>query len=78
MDVELEQVCRLSERPSSTDLDLQHPELSMSTRRWLMGRVAALIHDVLPAAQIVDAMVAEASSLLDSGRAMVVSDRAKL
>jgi len=49
----------------------QHPEISASTRMWLMGSVAGLIHDIKPAQQIVDSMVAEAAALLDRGRRMV-------
>lgn len=48
----------------------QHPEISASTRMWLMGSVAGLIHDIKPAQQIVDSMVAEAAALLDRGQKM--------
>ena len=36
-----------------------------------MGRVSALIHDVLPAQKIVDDMVAEAVQLLQYGNTLV-------
>jgi NAD(P)H-dependent flavin oxidoreductase YrpB (nitropropane dioxygenase family) len=56
--------------PRGSILD-QHPEISASTRMWLMGSVAGLIQDIKPAQQIVDSMVAEAATLLDQGRRMV-------
>lgn len=54
------------------DKELQeHPEKSLEARYWLMGRVSALIHDVLPAQQIVDNMVQEAVEVLQHGNSMV-------
>ncbi|KAJ8087229.1 hypothetical protein AAF712_002761 [Marasmius tenuissimus] len=48
-----------------------HPERSMEARGWLMGRVAALITEVLPAKTIVENMVNEAADLLRSKAALV-------
>lgn len=45
----------------------KHPEKSLQGRAWLIGRVAALINDVLPAQQIVDNMVNEAAAMLKKG-----------
>ena len=60
------------------DHDLkQHPEKSLETRPWLIGRVAALIHEVLPAKQIVDEMVADAARIMQANGARV-SVKAKL
>jgi hypothetical protein len=56
--------------PYNRELEL-HPEKSVESRSWLLGRVAALIHDVLPAQQIVDNMVNEASELLLRGGSLV-------
>ncbi|KAG5644879.1 hypothetical protein DXG03_007520 [Asterophora parasitica] len=49
----------------------KHPEKSIQGRPWLMGRVAALIDEVLPAKVIVDRMVAEAADLLTLGGSLV-------
>jgi hypothetical protein len=54
----------------------QRPEISAKTRVWLMGNVAGLIHDVLPARQIVEDMVAQAVHVLQDGQQMVA--KAKL
>jgi len=42
-----------------------------------MGRVAALIDEVLPAQQIIDQMVSDAAKILEHG-ASLVSTKAKL
>lgn len=42
-----------------------------------MGRVSALIHDVLPAKVIVDNMVEEAAHMLQLGGSLVKSDSAR-
>jgi hypothetical protein len=55
----------------------EHPEISMKTRPWLIGRVSALIHEVLPAKQIVDNMVNDAARLLQNGNGLVVGQPAK-
>jgi len=49
----------------------KHPEKSLEARPWLIGRVAAVIHDVLPAKQIIDNMVNEAAEMLQRGNSMV-------
>ena len=57
----------------------KHPEKSLKARSWLIGKVSARIHDVLPAKTIVDNMVAEAIEQLRKGASMVsTSPRAKL
>jgi len=55
----------------------KHPEKSLEGRAWLMGRVAAEIHDVLPAKTIIDNMVAEAVQALQRGSRML-GQRSKL
>jgi hypothetical protein len=55
----------------------KNPGKFMEGRAWLMGRVAALIHDVVPAKAIIDTMVEEASRVLVLGGSMVTS-KAKL
>jgi len=52
--------------PSSQDLE-KFPERSMEARPWLMGTVAGVINDVLPAKDIVDNMVREAANQLQGG-----------
>jgi len=49
----------------------EHPERSIEGRPWLMGRVSALIDDVLPAKVIVDRMVEEAAEQLTRGYSML-------
>ncbi|KAF8628711.1 hypothetical protein AX17_005934 [Amanita inopinata Kibby_2008] len=57
----------------------KHPEKSIESRPWLMGRVAALIHEVLPAKTIIDNMVNDAARLLEYGNSLVkVSPKTKL
>lgn len=56
--------------PVEHDLNL-HPEKSAESRGWLMGKVAAMIHEVLPAKTIVDNMVNEAAELLQSKATLV-------
>ncbi|KAI9464711.1 2-nitropropane dioxygenase [Boletus coccyginus] len=56
--------------PANQDLE-QHPEKSIQARPWLIGRVAALIHDVLPAQQIVDDMVSDAAKILQQNASLV-------
>lgn len=55
----------------------EHPEKSLEARAWLIGRVAALIHEVLPAKQIVESMVNDAAAILQANAAKV-SVKAKL
>ena len=49
----------------------QHPEKSLQARAWLIGRVAALIHEVLPAKVIVENMVNDAAKILQENAAKV-------
>lgn len=50
----------------------------MEAKRWLMGEVAALIDEVLPAEVIIRNMVSEAVDILQGNYAMVRRERAKL
>ncbi|KAF7365732.1 NMO domain-containing protein [Mycena venus] len=60
------------------EVELQkHPEKSVEGRPWLMGRVSALIHEVLPAKVIVDNMVRDAAAQLQRGNKYLTS-KAKL
>ncbi|KAG6908889.1 hypothetical protein DXG01_002867 [Tephrocybe rancida] len=52
----------------------KHPEKSLQGRPWLMGRVSALIDEVLPAQVIVDRMVAEGAEMLALGGSLVKSN----
>lgn len=56
--------------PHVQDIE-QHPEKSMESRAWLMGNVAALIHDILPARTIIENMVHEAARLLEYGNGLI-------
>ncbi|KAF9454358.1 2-nitropropane dioxygenase [Macrolepiota fuliginosa MF-IS2] len=52
---------------------------SIPGRPWLMGRVAAMIHEVLPAKVIVESMVDDAAAILERGASLVkVSPKTKL
>jgi len=55
----------------------KHPERSMEARPWYMGRVAAVINDVLPAKEIIDNMVRDAAMQLQSG-GKTLTEKAKL
>jgi NAD(P)H-dependent flavin oxidoreductase YrpB (nitropropane dioxygenase family) len=60
------------------DKDLEdHPENRLRSIAWLSGRVAAQIHDILPAKEIIDNMVRDASQILIHG-ASLVSTKSKL
>ena len=50
----------------------KHPEKSLQARTFLIGRVSALIKDVLPAQTIVDNMVNDAARILTENAAKVV------
>lgn len=58
--------------PNYDELE-KHPERSLESRAWLMGKVSALINDVLPAKVIIDNMVGEAARALQLGGSMVNS-----
>jgi NAD(P)H-dependent flavin oxidoreductase YrpB (nitropropane dioxygenase family) len=62
--------------PHEVELE-KHPEKSVEGRQWLMGRVSALIHDVLPAKVIVDNMVRDAALQMKRGNKYLDS-KAKL
>jgi hypothetical protein len=64
--------------PHYSELE-RDPSKSIPGRPWLMGRVSALIHDVLPAKVIVDTMVNDAAAILQKNASLVkVSPKAKL
>lgn len=55
------------------------PSKSIPGRPWLMGRVSALVNEVLPAKTIVDSMVNDAAAILEQNASLVkVSPRTKL
>lgn len=56
--------------PYEHDLE-KNPEKSLAARTFLIGRVSALIDDVLPAQTIVDNMVNEAAKVLTENAAKV-------
>ena len=62
--------------PYEKDLE-DHPENRLKSIVWLSGRVAAQIHDILPAKEIIDNMVQDASQILIRG-ASLVSTKARL
>jgi len=62
--------------PNQHELE-KHPEKSVAAVTFMMGNVAALVRDVLPAQTIVDNMVNEAAMILQE-RSKAVSVRAKL
>lgn len=49
----------------------KHPEKTMEAKRWLMGEVAALIGEVLPAEVIIKNMVSEAVGIMQRNYAMI-------
>ncbi|OBZ73652.1 putative nitronate monooxygenase [Grifola frondosa] len=55
----------------------KRPEKSLEARTFLIGRVSALIHEVIPAKEIVDNMVNDAAKILRDNAAKV-SPKAKL
>lgn len=56
--------------PAEQDVQA-HPEKSLQARTFLIGRVSALIDDVLPAKVIVDRMVGDAVEILKRGSGLV-------
>ncbi|KAJ6498290.1 hypothetical protein DFH09DRAFT_1336638 [Mycena vulgaris] len=56
--------------PHQHELD-KHPEKAVEGARWPIGSVAALIHEVLPAKEIIDSMVEEAAMVLTRGGSIV-------
>lgn len=53
-------------------------KMAKAPRPWLIGRVSALIHDVLPAKQIVDNMITEAVEIINRDASLVSKPKAKL
>ncbi|KAL5490217.1 hypothetical protein ACEPAI_5050 [Sanghuangporus weigelae] len=49
--------------PHEVELE-KHPEKSLPGRAWLMGKVAAAIHDIKPAKEIVDEMITTAAQCI--------------
>jgi len=62
--------------PVEDDLK-KHPENFLRSRPWLTGRVAAQIHEILPAKKIIDDMVNDAAKILKHN-ASLVNPKAKL
>jgi len=56
--------------PVERDLE-KHPEKYIESLAWLLGSVAALVNDVLPAKTIVDNMVRQAAEILQQNAAKV-------
>lgn len=57
----------------------KHPEKFMESKPWLMGRVSALIDDVLPAKTIIEKMVEDAANILLHGASLIkVHNKSKL
>lgn len=55
------------------------PSKSVPGRPWLMGRVSALIHEILPAKVIVETMVNDAAEIMERNASLVkVSPKTKL
>ncbi|KAI3598424.1 2-nitropropane dioxygenase [Moniliophthora roreri] len=67
---EIQDLCNRGIIPFEDDLK-KHPANFVKGRPWLMGRVAALINEVLPAKTIVDNMVNEAAEILQSKAQLV-------
>jgi len=75
---EIKQLTSKGVLPHMAELE-KRPEISAETRPWLMGRVSALIKDVLPAKVIVDDMINEAATILQQNASLVkVSPPTKL
>ncbi|KAJ7281353.1 hypothetical protein C8J57DRAFT_1500061 [Mycena rebaudengoi] len=68
---EIKELTSQGKLPHEVEL-AKRPEISASTRPWLMGRVSSLITDVLPAKVIVDNMVSDAAVMLKRGNSMLV------
>ncbi|KAJ7931613.1 hypothetical protein B0H13DRAFT_2651159 [Mycena leptocephala] len=63
---EIKELTGKGKLPHEVELE-KRPEISLENRPWLMGRVLALINDVLPAQVIVDNMVRDAAVQLQRG-----------
>lgn len=60
--------------PAEQDIE-EHPERSGESRRWLLGKVAGLIHEIIPARQIVESMVNDAVERLSLAQNCVAQSR---
>ncbi|KAG8941558.1 hypothetical protein FRC00_012282, partial [Tulasnella sp. 408] len=60
--------------PAEKDIE-EHPERSAESRRWLLGKVAGLIHEILPAREIVERMVEEAADKLSLAQTCLTPSR---
>ncbi len=49
----------------------KHPEKSLQARTFLIGRVSALINEVLPAKKIIDDMVNDAARIMSENAGRV-------
>ncbi|WVQ78683.1 hypothetical protein IAT38_000770 [Cryptococcus sp. DSM 104549] len=74
---EIEELTKAGKLPHQVELD-RRPEVSMSGKMWLMGDVSALIHEVQPAKQIMDEMIAGAKESLERATALTQGSRARL
>ncbi|KAJ7931602.1 2-nitropropane dioxygenase [Mycena leptocephala] len=63
---EIEVLTGKGKLPHEVELE-KRPEISLENRPWLMGRVSALINDMLPAQVIVDNVVRDAAVQLQRG-----------
>jgi len=61
---ELESLLAAGKIPNEVELE-KHPEKSVAAMYWLMGKVAASIHDIKPAKEIVDELVTTAANSLN-------------
>jgi len=73
---EMEELLAQGKIPVDEELK-KHPERSLATRRWLMGKVAGSITDIKPAKAIVDELVTTAAKSLKSATALI-EPRARL
>ncbi|EIW75080.1 2-nitropropane dioxygenase [Coniophora puteana RWD-64-598 SS2] len=73
---EIKQLTAKGILPNEHEME-KHPERASEARTFLIGRVSALINEVLPAKQIIDEMVSSASEIL-THNASLVSNKAKL
>ncbi|KAG8894202.1 hypothetical protein FRC01_013116 [Tulasnella sp. 417] len=60
--------------PAEKDIE-ENPERLAESRRWLLGKVAGLIHEILPARKIVEIMVDDAVEALSAARNHVAQSR---
>ncbi|KAG8894189.1 hypothetical protein FRC01_013120 [Tulasnella sp. 417] len=60
--------------PAEKDIE-ENPERLAESRRWLLGKVAGLIHEILPAQKIVETMVDDAVEALSAAQNHVAQSR---